>query len=106
MIIDEHFNRRVRIEAGPDEVCGYQVTVCEAETGAKIVNVACALIYLNPTKINEAVLTYWMTDSQGRIIAVDGGEPVMKQVHVERPEIAITAYETDKLKSLRDLANH
>jgi hypothetical protein len=84
--------RRVRIRSTRDLAIGGFVEVRDADTDELIDGVLCAVIYLNPTKINEVELTHYMVDrAVGQIITDENGEIVTKKVHVEAPEIDIIA---------------
>lgn len=85
------YKRRLRIVGTPDGV-GYKTTIHDLDTGEELTNVATAVIYLNPMKLNEAELTYHEVDQQGNFVVVEG-DVVVKKLRVDRPEIDLTVYE-------------
>lgn len=91
---EQRYRRRVRIECDPNQPHSHSVSVRDLDTGEIIPGVACVVIYLNPTKVNEAELTYWETDEQGRILLRDD-KPIARKLRVEDLEVDISAYERE-----------
>lgn len=95
MLIDETYKGRIRIEGKLDDLCGYKLTVHDIETGEMIENVAAVTIFLSPGELNRADILYHKYSTRGaiRIKSDSVFEPIMGNIHIDNPEIAVSCYE-------------
>jgi hypothetical protein len=88
----EEFRRRVRIIGKPDNVTGWAVTIIDTETDETIEAVNKAVITLIAGEVNMVELTYYETDEANHIVVQDG-EPIIKRIKLQHPEIDLYALE-------------
>jgi hypothetical protein len=95
MYLDETFKGRIRIEGKLDDLYGYRLTVHDIDTGEQILNVCGISIFLCPGELNRADLTYHKYDEKGSIRVQPDRvfEPVIGNIHIDNPEIALSCYE-------------
>lgn len=92
----EIYKRRIRIQGKQDDLIGHSIQILDAETGDLIPNIAKVTIYLNPTDINKAELTYYETDGSGSLVVKDG-KPVERVETTENPDVDLTAMEVEEV---------
>lgn len=94
MMINEHYNRRIRVVGKPGETHGSMLTIRDIETDALIENVCEVEITLGATHKNWAKLIYYKADeTTGKLLSDEHREPIEQTITVDNPEIDVTAFE-------------
>lgn len=101
--------QNIRIQSKPNEKAGHQVYVTDADTGENIDNIKRLVVMIEPRNINQAIVTYYKFDDQGKIMTDERCKPIQETEILDDPEINTTALvlpdeKLGKVLALWDLA--